>query len=315
MKKILFLGVIVLILIGTAVSSIFLIRIDGATLYERMHAVQVLKGLVLTKSAQGEAGLYSFGFLGPKEKIVENVPGSIIGYAHTNDSDAAIVRMESGAEEVFYMISGEQKALTATGTPKASLALSPEGDFLAYSAASSPEEKSLLSAWTLHLYNLHTGTDVELGPGYGSQFVERDGQEFLVYTTQEAITFVATDDLSGFSTPFQVQDDTAFAVSLSPDGKYLASRDTARRAWNLYSVKTFAKGLPLSLSPVEVDISGLDTVHLTDTSVIGIEPNWSLTEESRDLVGGTVREASFQDMKELKPLYKFSSPSAFMFTN
>lgn len=313
MKRVFVLGAILLVVICTVAAVIFLIRIDGTTLYERAYAVHALRDITFIKSGPEDTGLYSFSFLGLKQKTVPHIPGSVTGYARAGETEAVIAQTESGAQEV-YLLSGEQKALTATEVPKASLALSPTGNFLTYSSAASSEGASLLSSWTIHLHNVHTGTEIELGPGYGGQFVERDGKEFLLYTTKDAIIFIATDDLSGFSTLSQIQDDVSFAVVVSPDGKYLASRDMARRAWNLYTVKTFAEGLPLSLSPLPLDISMLDAVHLTNTELVGIEPIWSITDESRDLVGGTVMQVALQDINELKSLYKFSGTSIFMFT-
>lgn len=273
-------SLVLLVTILIAGAAVYTVRIDGDRVWQRVFAASSLRDMTISAgSADDSLSAYRFSVFGIKQ-----IRGSetVLMQAKAGKHKAAIVRTESGEYEV-RLLAPEQMVLAGGAFPKGALALSKSGRYIAYAVATNPDvSRGAISAWTLYVYDLQTRISTEVGNGYGPQFFERDGTEYVLYTTTEGIAFSNLADNSGFVTPLRIPDETVFAARISDTGMYLAYRDRARRAWNLYDVKKLAPGIPLSLSPVAIDISSLDSVRFDGEELVGVLPTWVRTEEGRE---------------------------------
>lgn len=265
------LGVVVVILITAAA----FIRIDGFTMFERLWTAYELRDVRVVERNYTSVSVSRFGIMGPGSVSFDSLPGTLSDYARAKRVEAGIVTLaDTGAQEVV-LLGSDQRVLTGSGSAKASLAISSDGSLVAYATQTSGAQSfsPLLSTWTVHILNLETGSDTELGAGFGPQFFVRDGVTYLLFTTPEGVQVVdtSTSEYQAFTTPFELGDQIEYAIRVAPNGSHLAMRDRVTQQFSLYEIYRVAANLPLGIEPTEADLVGLLDVVFANGYVYGVD--------------------------------------------
>ncbi len=302
-----------LILVGIVAAVIIVlialafIPVGGDSLWHRAYAVTQLRGVQVAEGFAETSQTYSFGMSGLKPYALgSDAPTG--DYAAAGGTAAAVEAREEGASGQVYLLGDDGRALTDYPGRKAILDVSPDGTLVTFSVATSSDAFGKLSSWEVHLYDLGADTDTVLGQGFGGQFFERDGKTWLLYTGTDGLSVVETASLRGFTTTsFELRDSVSFMAKVSPDGKYLALRDAARSAWNVFEITSLAYNTPLKLLPLEADVSGFSDILLTPSAALG------LSDENLEADGTeTVMRLSLPD-GNAKALYAFPADASYRF--
>lgn len=250
--RLIILIVIVALLIIAVLAAV--VPINGKNLIDRFRTMQDLRDLSVGADSYSEAGVQSFGMFGLKAQTAGADLGTVGDYAEGGEVEAAIITGADGAQHV-WLLGSEPKQISQSAGGKASLAVSPDGTLVAYAARAGGEAEfeSSLSAWTMHVIDLATGTDVELNAGFDPHFFTRDGSTYLLYTSPEGVevTERATDGAyRSFLTPFEFADSVNFAVKVSEDGAHIAVKSLASRTYSFFNVFRATADMPLGLEPI-----------------------------------------------------------------
>jgi len=282
-------------LIIIALIAVAFVSVGGDKLWHRLYAAWELRDVQVAPGFSEISQAYSFGLSGLKAYSLTKDSTSTGDYASAHGTKVAVEAQKEGADGQVYLLGKNGRALTDYPGRKAVLAVSPDGKFVTYSVATSTTAVGKLSSWRIHLYDLKAEKDTDLGPGFGGQFFERDGAPWLLYTTADGISVIDTATLKGFTTDsFDFNDDVAFMAKTSPDGTYIALRDSARLAFNLFKVTSISTSLPLGLEPLSTDVSGYSDILLTDSAAFGIS-DAALTKDDTETIeriplsGGAMR--------------------------
>ena len=266
-------GIIVLAL--GALAALLFIRFDGFTLAERVAAQAELRGIMVADRSFESIAPQSFGLMKLMPHEVAGVSGTLGDYATGGKVEAVIVRSAEGASEVWLL--GTEPRVLASGTAaKAALAISADGSFVAYAARTdgSAAFAPYKSGWTVHLIELESGRDIELGSGFDPEFFVRDGVSYLLFTTADSIvvnSLADTASIAGFITPFELSDAIDHTARISPNGMHLALKDPATRQYTIYSVYRVAAGMPLGLEPHANPATRYTDIIFTNDAAYGID--------------------------------------------
>lgn len=296
--RLIILGVIGVLILVIAVALAF-VRIGGYTLFDRVGATAELRGIMIGERSFETVTPRTFGLTELLPKNIE-VSGTLGDYAAAGGTEAAIVRQaDTGVTEV-QLLGKEQRILASSPAAKAAVAVSHDGSFVAYAARTdgTPGFAPALSSWTVHLVDVSSGSDIELGTGFDPEFFVRDGVPYLLFTSAEGLvvnSLAQRDTFSGFITALELSDTVDHAAKISSDGSYLALKDPATRQHTIYSVYRVAINLPLGIEPNMhpanryTDIIFADGVaYGIDNSVQGSATVWKI-----DLSGSTAESRRY----------------------
>jgi len=265
-------GIVVLLLISIA--AVF-IQVNGFSMFDRIRASVELRGLYVAERNYSSISVSSFGILSLSPAVLKSLPGTLSDYARARGVEVGIVNLtDTGAQEIV-LLGSKQSILTGSGSAKASLAVSSDGQYIAYATQTEGSQSfsPVLSTWTVRIINRETGSDTELGTGFGPQFFTRDGVPYLLFTTPEGLQIVdtSTDEYRAFTTSFDFDDRVEFAARVAPDGSYVALRDPASKQFSLYEVYRVAANLPMGITPTGADLVGLLDVAFANGVVYGVD--------------------------------------------
>ncbi len=265
-------GIIIVLL---ALSAAAFIRIDGFTMIQRVWASFELRDVHVAERNYTSVSVNRFGIMSLSPVTFKSVPGTLSDFAEAKGVKVGIVKLaDTGAQEVV-LLNSDPAVLTGSGSAKASLAVSPDGKLIAYAVQTSgtQEFSPVLSTWTVRILNHETGTDTELGTGFGPQFFTHDGVPYLLFTTPEGVQVVdtSTNEYRAYTTSFDFDDRIEFAARIAPDGSYIAMRDTATKQFSLYEIYRVAANMPLGINPTGVDLVGLLDIAFANGSVYGVD--------------------------------------------
>jgi hypothetical protein len=175
-RKPLSLRLTVLVLGAVAVVIIFLLWQNGS--FKARDTVLISAGF-----PSQELYMLKHGNL---KSVDVQVPGELEDYVKGKGGSAAIVRMDDGAFEVF-LLSATPKQLTNDGMRKASLAMSPDGQWIAYATLTNLDvaETEKISSWTMYVLSVASAEATPLVSGYAPQFFMRDGVLTLFFTSPD----------------------------------------------------------------------------------------------------------------------------------
>lgn len=305
-----------LLVVGAIVAVLFvifaaaLIRVEGFSMLDRARAAFELRDVRVAERNYTSVSVSRFGIMSLSPVSFDSLPGTLSDYARARGVEAGIVTVaDTGAQEVV-LLGSAQRVLTGSGGAKASLAVSPDGILVAYAtqAAGAASFSTTLSTWTVRILNLETGSDTEIGPGFGPQFFTRDGVPYLLFTTPDGIQVVdtSTNEYQAFTTPFDLDDRIEFAVRVAPNGSYLAMRDRVTQQFSLYGIYRVAANVPLGIEPTGADLVGLLDVAFAGGSVYGVDSY------DGGIEGGVaVLRIDPRSTEEGKPIYLFPASSDY----
>lgn len=307
-SRIILIGLLVIVLALIAVAAF--VPIQGFTLYERVRASAELRGLHIGERSYQQVRPSAFGIFGLRERSLDGVAGTLGDYAVGGATEAGIVTASDGRMNV-WVLGSSARQLTDTAAYKASLAVSPDGKYVAYAARAGGENSyaPTFESWAMHIVDLELGTDVELGFGFEPNFFTRDGVNYLLFTTAEGIQVTMPADAGSyrsFTTPFAPTNLVEYAAKVSADGMYLAHRDQATKRFNVLKVYRVAADLPLGLDPVgQLGMISSDVAFLS---------NHVLTIDNGSRDTGTVWKIDLSDLTNARKFYTYPTelPSRFI---
>lgn len=202
-------------------------------------------------------------------EVKARVPGHLEDYIAEKAGKAAIVRTETGAYEVF-LLDGDPKQLTNDGMRKAALALSPDGQWIAYAALTDldPNNTEKISAWTVYVLNVARGEAAPLISGYAPQFFTRDGATTLFFTSPNGHTLANPGALTTETDPMPGKDDIHSVAVISDDGAYVAMKDPAAMGYVFLEVQQISPNF--FIHPIGNIAYPLTSVAFVGDSLIGL---------------------------------------------
>ncbi len=126
--------------------------------------------------------------LSGSQEVLLPVPGRVIDYARAGDSEAAIVLLDDAVQAVYVQTNGEWRAVVERPGIRGGLSLSPDGNTLAYAerkadipVVETPLEFYDPASWVVRVLTLDTGSEAQMGDGYGTTLFVREGALHLAY--------------------------------------------------------------------------------------------------------------------------------------
>ena len=207
---------------------------------------------------------------GKLRTLDKKVPGTLEDYAVGKGTKAAIVRMEEGAFEVFTL-GGIPRQLTVDGARKASLAISDDGEWIAYAALSDlePEKTEQLSSWIIYILNTKTAAVLSLSKGYAPQFFTREGKTQLFFPSPRGLTVFDPSSGTSVTDFYDIQNAIHAVPTIAKDGKHIALNDANT---NLYSVFEVWEIAPFVIHAVRTIPEPLSSVAFSGDALLGISP-------------------------------------------
>jgi hypothetical protein len=183
--------------------------------------------------------------------VTEKTPsvlGSISDYT-TQGSAQGLIATLNGFSQVLTF-GTTTRSYEADTKPKASLALSPDGTYVAYAeqvrtTASSTAFDTSIYDWDIILVNTMQGGTQDLGQGFAPTFVTSGGHSYLLYTAPRGPTIYDFASRSSATVDYINFAQIDYSARMTSDGKYLALRDPATATFDFYSVTSLA---PLTIS-------------------------------------------------------------------
>ncbi|MBU2104081.1 hypothetical protein KKD81_00450 [Patescibacteria group bacterium] len=267
-------GIVVAILV--AIAALFLVRVDGYRLIDRIVAQYELSGIFVVERTVSDIQPNSFGFFGLTTKTIKGVSGTLDDYASGAGVQAAIVTSKDSGFQEVWVVGKNPRMLAAGPAAKASLAISSDGTFVAY--ASRTDESQMfagrISSWAVHVIDLESGRDVELGVGFDPEFFVREGAPYLLYTSADGVvvnSLAQRDAYNGFITPIPVFDAVDHTAKVSSDGMYVAMKDSVTHAFSIYSVYRVTADQPLGMEPLMTPVNPYTDIIFADNAAYGID--------------------------------------------
>lgn len=226
---------------------------------------------VIHPSHLGTTGITSFS-------VPLTGSSTLADYASLGNVTVSVQRDSDTQNEQIVQLAPTEKTLKTLDGEKAGLTISPDGHFIAYAVATSTRVHALEdSKWEIHVQNLSTNTDVSFGQGFDPQFFTRDGKQWMLYVSKQGLSLVAMADLTKtYVTPFTTTRYVISGLKVSPQGTVLAIRDAARMKYSLFKIESVGTTVPLTLTPLSVDISYVASLFFVDEDtllVTEVEPN------------------------------------------
>lgn len=309
-KRALFIVGAIAVLVLILISAAALIRVDGFSVLDRLRAGFELRDVRTVERNYSSVSVNRFGIMSLAPVEFDSLPGTLSDYARGRNVEAGIVLLAGTDAHEVVLLDSTMSVLTGSASAKASLAVSPDGSLIAYATRTSGAQtfSPLLSEWTVRILDRETGSDTELGTGFGPQFFMQDGVPHLLFTTPEGIQVVdvSTNEYRAFTTPFDLDDRIEFAARVAPNGKYLAMRDRVTQQFSLYEIYRVASNIPLGIEPTGADLVGLLDVVFAGGSVYGVDSH------DGGIDGGVaVLRVDPKSTEEGKPIYLFPASTDY----
>lgn len=297
-----FIAVVIVIVLLIAAAFI---PVRGDALWHRVYAAYQLRGLFTAQGNREPVAPYTFGVMDIKPYDPKGVEGALGDFTEAGGVRVAIVRPSEGGVAQVRQLSPTVHALSDEPGAKAIVAVSPDGEYAAYSVASSTDQfSSRLSSWDVVLVALSTGESVTLGSGFGPQFFAHEGKTWLLYTTMNGVTVMNIAERKSFATPLSFADEVGFMAKISPDGSHIALRDGASGRFGIYEIPRIDSSLPLDITPTEAQVDAADDVTLSRSGIYA-------TRFADGVV--TVDSIPYADLSQRKNIYTFPSDAPYRF--
>lgn len=199
---------------------------------------------------------------------------SIVSRTRRQDINATVTVIRQPNEIGGVLVLENQNGNEFLSAPfgiKDAPALSPDGSLVAYAMLALPLGDALysenVSDWHIHLFDVGTGEDTDIGEGYAPYFMSQD-PTVLAYSTPEGIVSFEqeNENTAAFALPSGIGG-TARASRVSPDGAHLIAYNAVTRQWSIYAI---LEPHPLAISALGEVQSAFDHVALSDTYFFGI---------------------------------------------
>lgn len=210
----------------------------------------------------------------PAEKVylfdgsLKKADAAVDDYVQVNDERYALKEVE-GASDLFRLGPPEEQ-LTTDGAPKAALAVSPDGAWIAYAALTEldPEKKEALSSWSIYVRSRDSGESMLLGSGYAPHFFVRDGKTQLFFSTAKGVAIAdpATASYSVYTLP--VEDTIRTVAAISSDGMLVATKELSDSLYTVYALDTLTP--ELTTHPVFTANILLSSVVFSGNRLVGL---------------------------------------------
>lgn len=231
-------------------------------------------GFFLSKSSAGDLygvkvfeGTYTsgkvleFGLFGLKEEKV-NVVGELTDYSEYGNIKVAIVTNAETKTQDVFLLGLKNKQLTTNGIGKAAVSISSDGKYIAYAQRADHvvggEFSSQISAWSVIVTEIATGTHTNLGQGFAPQFyVTSDGATRVLYTTRTGVSSVDIATKSVRSLDFINPGLIDYSATVSRDGKYLAVPNGLTKVFQIFEFTESSTEFSVALK----NVSSVPFVH------------------------------------------------------
>lgn len=299
--RLIILIIIVALLIIAVLAAV--VPINGKNLIDRFRTMQDLRDLHVGADSYSEANMQAFGLFGLKEHAAGAGLGTVGDYAAGGKVEAAIITGDDGAQHV-WILGNEPKQISQSAGGKGSLAVSPDGSLVAYAVRTGGEADYVfnLSAWTMHVIDLATGSDVQLNAGFDPHFFTRDGVTYLLYTSPSGIEVaerVPDGAYRSFLTPYTFADTVGFAAKISDDGMHLAIKSTASQTASFFDVFRVSTTMPLGVEPAGKPNLALGQVVFSNGYAYGFANG----------MPETVWKIDLKDLENVSEIYKLPEGS------
>lgn len=277
-----------LLIIGGIALAVFALAFISLG-YKNMMLRDSFGGAKVVVAGTEKDGLYSFGLLGFTQEKVK-VQGTVIDYARNSGHEAVIV--DDKGIHLVYVLGAETLGVGTALHEKRSLAISPDGAWVAYAERARDSE-----TWNLIAVEVSTGDVVEFGAGVAPSFITRDGKAHLVFASADGITVADPASSMSFTTPFPTILEEG-SIAISSDGARFAAKDPATGAFNLFTVDSIEPYFMLTLGEQlqgtagSVVFAGNKALALTGASVRSFDP------------GAPVEESPFYTFKDAAGTYR-----------
>lgn len=263
----LLIGVAVLVLVGIGYAVYILApSLPKTIITPSMHTTQVILGSVV----DAQAYTLSNGTLSDAPLAGE---GSVVSrsWRESLASTISLIMPPNALGTVLVLETPEGfRQLGSPSSMKDSAVLSPDGMLIAYAELSLPFGEALYSEntddWHVHVLNLKTDEDTDVGVGYAPYFLSQ-APDTILFSTSEG---VASVELGSDEEPKVLlqngMGDIARAARVSPDGAHVIVYDALAGQWNIFSV---VQTYPLKLSALGAVQSSFDHVALSDDYFFG----------------------------------------------
>lgn len=261
-KKPVLIGLAVVIILVAAAFLITPIRAQLTHVWFYLTAPEEAKQLIVAGANPGEIGKFAIFTLSGREEMTVPVEGLIIDYAERNGVRIASVVNPTTMADELYLIGDEPTQLTEDRYSKTGIAISHDGSRIAFNAPpnkqiGAPYFSMLPEGWVVMVMDLETREIIEVGKGYGAQFVDAGDPSKIVYVSAEGLVAydldsgvsVTNDVVPPFSAayPIRVSDDGTKALIFNPEqNRYgINTIDTTTLKHTLYAAipDTFANAI------------------------------------------------------------------------
>ncbi len=231
------------------IASVLVIVVLGF-FYVRAVPVRLI-GLNVFEGDYVQGKVLSFGIFGLNEKKVA-VDGVLADYASAHGTSVAIVRNANTSAADIMMLGSKPRPLTADGEGKAAVAVSPDGDMVAYAALMNAPEGThftpQLSAWNIKVINIKTGEVTLMDKGFAPEFFKANDKLMLLFTGPTGITVADVAAKTAQTTFFLNPGVIDYAAHISMDGKYIAIPNGLTKHYDMFSVTKLEA--PIGLAPL-----------------------------------------------------------------
>ena len=232
------------LIIGAVVVLVLVVLALGPMLWKNLSAAMALGGARIIVTGTEKDGLYGYGLLGMRPVSVP-VKGTVTDYTRSGAHEAVIVHEGDVSRSVVYLLGDEPRLIGDALSEKGSLAVSPDGAWVAY--AKRVSQGTDLHAWNVHVVEVATGNAIEVGAGYGAQFFVRDGKTRVLVFTPGGLTVVDPASRTSFTTAFETPSNIYTLGAISADGSYFVSRGVGGGDLMFFSVTSVEPYLMLTL--------------------------------------------------------------------
>jgi len=207
-----------------------LVLLAGAAAYVYFSYVQdfAFRGTRYLAGTFEERALYELNWLGDAKEVSLPVAGRVIDYDRSSDVEAAILLSDAG-QQVYLLDADASRVLAGGQGIRSSLSVSPDGASVAYAERTGKGTETAPSAfynpafWEIHVVNVSTGENVVIGSGYAPQLFERDGESYVLYSTNAGVRIRALSSTTEQELLLDLGDARGvFPAMVTEDGRLLA---------------------------------------------------------------------------------------------